>query len=222
MSSRGLPGFLRRSRRWNDFEDEDDEVDEAGDEEEEENKVNDNSGRNKGGQHDHVEEDQKKKQKQQQDVMESTFTASLRFLDPSPLAVSSAKEDADVGYATNESRNKNGDKANQHNRDGDDDDDDDEGYHSGNHSVSTLGDNDPPTPRNTPFGGSRSSSSASNSSNKKGSGAGGPTYRELQFEKILSNNVVKLTELRQVGWNGIPVRHYVLALFTSTVWYYCY
>ena len=32
------------------------------------------------------------------------------------------------------------------------------------------------------------------------------TYRESQFNKILGAQVVKLPELRKLGWNGIPVR----------------
>ena len=193
MSSRGLPGFLRRSRRWNDFDDEDEDND--GDEEQDD--AGDHSSNNNYNQA--AEEKQRQYQKKQQqgeeDVMESTFTASLQFLDPSPLAESSAKEDGHAGYNTNA----NGGGANGHNHDGEDDDD--EGYHSGgNRSVSTLGDIDPPTPQNSAFGGSRSSSS-----NNITTTSGGPTYRQIQFEKILSNNVVKLSELRKVSWNGIPV-----------------
>jgi hypothetical protein len=32
------------------------------------------------------------------------------------------------------------------------------------------------------------------------------TYRETQFEKTISADVVKMVELRNLGWNGIPVR----------------
>ena len=33
-------------------------------------------------------------------------------------------------------------------------------------------------------------------------------YREAQFEKIMSADVVKMVDLRKLGWNGIPVRTY--------------
>lgn len=33
-----------------------------------------------------------------------------------------------------------------------------------------------------------------------------PSYRETQFDKVLGADVVHLTELRKLGWNGIPVR----------------
>jgi hypothetical protein len=33
-----------------------------------------------------------------------------------------------------------------------------------------------------------------------------PSYREMQFDKVLAADVVHLTELRKLGWNGIPVR----------------
>ena len=32
------------------------------------------------------------------------------------------------------------------------------------------------------------------------------TYRESQFEKVIRANNVKISELRKLGWNGIPVR----------------
>jgi hypothetical protein len=32
------------------------------------------------------------------------------------------------------------------------------------------------------------------------------SYRETQFEKVISNDVVKMVELRKLSWNGIPVR----------------
>ena len=31
------------------------------------------------------------------------------------------------------------------------------------------------------------------------------SYRETQFEKIVSNDVVKMVELKKISWNGIPV-----------------
>jgi hypothetical protein len=54
-----------------------------------------------------------------------------------------------------------------------------------------------------------------------GSGRGGdenviPTierrlsYRESQFEKTITNDVVKMSELRKLGWNGIPVSDYII------------
>eukprot|EP00934_Nitzschia_sp_Nitz4_P006169 Nitzschia sp. Nitz4//scaffold41_size133979//104579//106082//NITZ4_003364-RA/size133979-snap-gene-0.107-mRNA-1//1//CDS//3329551521//6159//frame0 len=38
------------------------------------------------------------------------------------------------------------------------------------------------------------------------------SYRESQYDKILSAQVVKLPELRKLGWNGIPTEH------RGTVW----
>jgi hypothetical protein len=194
MPSRGLPGFLRRSRRWNDFDDEDEE-NEDDDADDQDNEKNNNQATGEK-QRQYQRKQQQQQRQQQEDVMESTFTASLQFLDPSPLAESAAKEDT---LYNNTTSNRGGEEPHGHHNH-DDEEDDDEGYHSGgNRSVSTLGDIDPATPHNTAFSGSRSSSS-----NNVGSNAG-PTYRQIQFEKILSNNVVKLSELRKVSWNGIPV-----------------
>ena len=33
------------------------------------------------------------------------------------------------------------------------------------------------------------------------------SYRETQFERIIKADVVQMSELRKLGWNGIPVRH---------------
>jgi hypothetical protein len=33
------------------------------------------------------------------------------------------------------------------------------------------------------------------------------SYRETQFEKTISADVVKMTELRNLSWNGVPVRN---------------
>jgi hypothetical protein len=177
MTSRGLPGFLRRSRRWNDFDDEEDGNDMGNDV-------------NRDG-------SDEANSKQQKASFEASFQAeSLRFLDPSPLVALSAQEDADTddsqsvvaSYKNNE------------------DEDSSTNHHSGDQSVSTLGDFDPTEgrlggpPALTPH------NSLNPSSRQSSTGNNGSTYRENQFEKTLSNNVVKLSELRKIGWNGIPVR----------------
>lgn len=42
------------------------------------------------------------------------------------------------------------------------------------------------------------------------------SYREAQFEKVISNDVVKMVELRTLSWNGIPVR---VTTFSGGIFY---
>lgn len=207
MSSRGLPGFLRRSRRWNDFEDDEEEEEEeaVGNTTTDGNDETENGDDGDKAVEDHVKRRQQYHRQQQQQQQESDepshlMDASLQFLDPSPLAASLAQE-AVVGTSTAAGDYNNGEllaeTASQHfHRDK---------YYDQQHddqaSLSTLGDYDPTTTTTSSSTPHRSTSNASSTSIKVG-------YRELQFEKILSNNnnVVKLSELRKVGWNGIPVR----------------
>jgi hypothetical protein len=198
MTSRGLPGFLRRSRRWNDFEDEDDDDDN--------DEVQENGKDNKDNMKQQQQQQLKNQDQQQQDQQRHNepshlLNASLQFLVPSSLAVSSAKEDVNAGYtgittATDSDGNgKHEDEVDARH--------DDSNHNNDNQSFSTLGDFDPTvgdtSPHNQFRNASRNISDASyNSSSKIG-------YREAQFEKILSNNVVKMSELRKIGWNGIPV-----------------
>jgi hypothetical protein len=208
MSSRGLPGFLRRSRRWNDFEDDDnddhDEVLENG---------NDNKDTKKQQQQ-QQQQQQKQSQGQQQQQQQLNnepsrlLSASLQFLDPSSLAASSAQEDIDAGCTNVTTPLYHGDDSHH----------DDANPNNDSQSLSTIGDYDPTvvdTPPQKLWNNNPISREISDGSYTSKSG-----YREAQFEKILSNNVVKLSDLRKIGWNGIPVRwFFVLSVFVCCVFY---
>jgi type II secretory pathway pseudopilin PulG len=198
MSSRGLPGFLRRSRRWNDFEDDDNDDNDVVLENGKDNNKNTKQQlqlQQQQQQQQQQNQDQKKEQTRKKEPS-LLLNASLQFLDPSSLVVSSAQEDVNAacaGTGTTPDSTGNGKD--------DDDNHDDSNHNNDNHSLSTIGDFDPTvvdTPQHQLRNASRSLSDASYYSSKIG-------YREAQFEKVLSNNVVKLSELRKIGWNGIPV-----------------
>ncbi|KAG7338761.1 Rab-GTPase-TBC domain containing protein [Nitzschia inconspicua] len=188
MSSRGLPGFLRRSRRWNDFEDEDDD---AADNEAD----NDNKGDEK------EDLDQDANQRQCQELSGSNepshlLNASLQFLQPS----------APTGPSTGDIAPSNNNSISSSSKDHPNEDqtpaDDITDKQTDDQSLSTIGDYDPTTGENLSFRSMTAppSTSVGRSSSKVG-------YRELQFEKLLSHNVVKLSELRKIGWNGIPCQY---------------
>lgn len=95
----------------------------------------------------------------------------------------------------------------------------------GGAEVSTRSDDDPsvfssdswqqlPSPAIPDVTSSDPSSGSANLKNHSSESALQPrkTYRETAIEKILSSPVVNLSDLRRVGWNGIPVRH------RSTAW----
>jgi hypothetical protein len=75
---------------------------------------------------------------------------------------------------------------------------------------------EPPTPAPTPYSatdGSSVSSLEASSPEELADPQPLPTptdrkysYRENQFKKIISADVVNMTELRKIAWNGIPVR----------------
>jgi hypothetical protein len=48
-----------------------------------------------------------------------------------------------------------------------------------------------------------------------------PSYRETQFEKTISADVVKMTELRNLSWNGIPVRTDCMTVTNNDYILYC-
>jgi hypothetical protein len=228
MASRGLPGFLRRSRRRDDYDDDDDDDD---DDDEEEDKRNSND--NDDGVD--IVRNEKYYSNGGNKTASSTTTTiaaaaaaapaeldiSLQFLDPSPLAESSAQEDMEYTGATTAVTTTNNNNQDDEiaaaiaaaSLNGQSEVGDEEQYHynNDNMSLSTLGDNDPyieasALNNNRSMPPSRTLSNMSNTS-------GGPrntkkttaTYREIQFEKVLSTPVVKLSELRKIGWNGIPV-----------------
>lgn len=120
------------------------------------------------------------------------------MLDPSHLTQTSAQEGFNTGWtgtpvataathALDANQYESGDENNCRNKDE-------------NYPVSTLDESDPL--RNN-----------KNYTNKRSSAT--RTYRETQFEKLLrtksdnsnSNNVVKMAELRKLGWNGIPPQY---------------
>jgi hypothetical protein len=230
MSTRGLPGFLRRSRRWDDdfgqSSGDDNSVDTDDDDDDNNNEDNRNGDANSA--HDDCSSNRNERRRRKdnnwrEDSADSNahdnvddgkhgnyltnggtneseqVQNALSFLDPSPLDESPAKEDldgenttktdtapSDHPCGTNISSSKNGTAADSSS--GDD------------RSLSSLGDGDL----------SASVTALSTNAATSGSTLGGgtkskPTYRETQFEKILSANVVKLSELRKIGWNGIPV-----------------
>jgi hypothetical protein len=198
MSTRGLPGFLRRSRRWNDdFEDEDNDTDD--------NDTGDGVDNQDGDGKNDAKQKQYQKQQQNDGVDNEPYhlmNASLQFLDPSPLAASSVQGDSNAGYAAAATGNDaypNGGKDPYPDVGGDPDNSYNLQSNNDDHSLSTIGDYDP----TLAAGVSRSTSNVSLTASKVG-------YREAQFEKILSDNVVKLSELRKIGWNGIPVRYAML------------
>jgi hypothetical protein len=208
MSSRGLPGFLRRSRRWNEFEDDDnydnDEVLGNG------NEIKDS---NEQPQHEEQSNQDQQDHHQQNNEPSLLLSTSLQFLDPSSQAVSSAQEQEHVdigciGIATDGIGNGNdapfhGDDANY---------DDNNHNNNDNQSLSTIGDFDPTIVYTPPHQLRNASRGISDTIYTSKIG-----YREAQFEKILSNNVVKLSELRTIGWNGIPVRSVCFFLDGATL-----
>jgi hypothetical protein len=182
MSTRGLPGFLRRSRQWGDdfghsSGDESVDDDDNSTNNNNVNKDNDDNGR------DLDRQSETKKESWAYGLSDSEQVHNaLSFLDPSPLAETSAREDVDAGtetdqpYGDKQQQQQNASMTNASGHMADSSDD-----------LSSLGDAD------------LSASITASVTHAK------PSYRETQFEKILSDNVVKLSELRKIGWNGIPV-----------------
>ena len=226
MTSRGLPGFLRRSLRRDDFytTSEDEDEDEDGDY----NSIEDST--NSSGGSSPLEVNNNTTTTTNNNNKELNKQPSSSVLDPSPLAETSAREDINAGW-TNVSNTINttdsataGSTALDANEDNNYD----------HNSVSTLGESESgqdalPLQSNDATSTSRNYSltadseretnynhNHSSSSNRRSSTT--RTYRETQFEKILctndnnnnnnnNNHVVKMSELRTIAWNGIPPQY---------------
>jgi hypothetical protein len=191
MTSRGLPGFLRRSRRRDEFED-DASNDTRGDNNNEDNVEYDDeeAGDNENGNDDSGNKSNNHNQADPQ--LPSTDIQLNTILDPSPLVESSAQGNA-TARVWNRHDGKYGVDDDQNALDRD--------------SVSTLGDSDHVLEDTLPTNAASRSNvtPARTTSTGTGSEKKRLTYRELQFEKVLADQVVKMAELRTVGWNGIPV-----------------
>jgi hypothetical protein len=172
MASKGLPGFLRRSRRssFNDSDDEEEEDLDASESNDPFQNNNNNSNNNSKQVAPSCEETTtsttaEEQQQQQQQKPSTTSTADETTLYPNN------NDSWKLDYEYEEQQRNTSDRQS---------------------SISTLG---------------------------SGRGGGdenvmGPTierkysYRESQFEKTITNDVIKMSELRKLGWNGIPVSGY--------------
>lgn len=210
MTTRGLPGFLRRSLRRDDFyttsEDEDDDNDYGYDD-------GDNSIEDGTNSHsESIEESNDNETREKINANENISTKIMgekSLLDPSPLAETSAREDMISGLANIIQTHTTG-SPDSYTKDDNDD----------QVSMSSLGDSELGKDDNRSA--SRLPSAATNSANDSTSNnhnrsskrfSINKTYRETQFEKVLGtndgndNHVVKMSELRKISWNGIPPQH---------------
>uniref|UniRef100_A0A7S4ASG3 Rab-GAP TBC domain-containing protein n=1 Tax=Pseudo-nitzschia australis TaxID=44445 RepID=A0A7S4ASG3_9STRA len=253
MTTRGLPGFLRRSLRRDDFyttSEDDDTDDNDNDDDDGENSIEDSmhnteSPSNRPSATQLKDRNNTNTKKQQKTAAlrttpsgAATDSSSSSLLDPSPLAETSAREDANAGWthtnnpstnnssSNNTNNNMNMNTNTKMNGNGD-------FYHDndGQNSVSTLGESVSGIRRmsgNSSYESGNSNNNSNSSSNHRGATSRrSPTksYRETQFEKILgvatganinnsnhnnsnkNNHVVKMSELRQLAWNGIPPQY---------------
>jgi len=230
MTSRGLPGFLRRSLRRDDFyttsEDEDDESDyEDGD-----NSIEDGTNSQSESNVVEVNDNGTKGDINAQENTSMIKSHWSSLLDPSPLAETSAREDVISGW-TNVSNTKcfadtTTSRSSALNTKDDNDD---------QISVSTLGESESGkdamhSHRDAANSISRFSSLTTNSACESISDnhnrssrrfSTNKSYREIQFEKVLgtndnnnntnknsnNNHVVKMSELRKIAWNGVPPQY---------------
>ena len=209
MTTRGLPGFLRRSLRRDDYyttsEDEDDDSD--SEYEDEDNSLaectNSCNGIDamKGNKTESEEGDNITK-------TEKSHTSSL--LDPSPLAETADREDSVSGWTNAADTALPSSPVSD--RKGDFDD---------QISMSSLGESESGKDAihsQTKFSGESSVTNHNSRSSKRFSI--NRSYREIQFEKVLgtddeddinkisnSNHVVKMSELRKIAWNGVPPQY---------------
>jgi len=232
MTTRGLPGFLRRSRLRDDFyttsEDEDDDEDNDYDFDDGDNSIEDDA-KSRNGLEANCNETKKEINEQKNNTSATIQSHASSLLDPSPLAETSAREDVisewtNIADTTLPSDNTKDNYNNDSQR-----------------SLSTLGESEwgkdaVQSHRDVTSGTSRFSSSITNStndnisdnqSNNKSSSkrfSMNKSYREIQFEKVLgtdnnnnddnkknntsnSNHVVKMSELRKIAWNGVPPQY---------------
>lgn len=232
MTTRGLPGFLRRSRLRDDFytssEDEDDDEDNDYDFDDGDNSIEDDA-KSRNGLEANCNETKKENNEQKNNTSATIQSHASSLLDPSPLAETSAREDVisewtNIADTTLPSDNTKDNYNNDSQR-----------------SLSTLGESEwgkdaVQSHRDVTSGTSRFSSSITNStndnisdnqSNNKSSSkrfSMNKSYREIQFEKVLgtdnnnnddnknnntsnSNHVVKMSELRKIAWNGVPPQY---------------
>lgn len=225
MTTRGLPGFLRRSLRRDDYystsEDEDDDDYDDGD-----NSIEDGSNSRSGSS---LVDDNKKGTSE--GVVDDKNTSTMKshhpsLLDPSALAETSAREDMISGWTNINNGNTaiSGSPAS-----------DIKDSNDGQISVSSFGQSDSGkdaihsqrhgTSSSSHFSSTTTNTNESTGNNHNRGSRRYPTnksYREIQFEKILgtndnnsnntskntiSNHVVKMSELRKISWNGVPPQH---------------
>lgn len=237
--TRGLPGFLRRSRRRDDFEDTEDENEDDSHYEDDDDTDDINTidgisdGCSDGLENDNHDTSFLPRSLSSSSSPNNNKTNNNSVLNPSPLAERSAQDD----YNKDHKGNKNGndehrnisynETSNKYSSNGNNNNTDDD-----NDSVSTLGESDSVHNNhsrksvlmsNNNIGGSGNEMNDYNNNHTSrrsstNSTIASKTYRETQFEKILcmndikksnsnSNNVVKMTELRKIGWNGIPPQY---------------
>ena len=209
MTSRGLPGFLRRSLRRDDLystsEDEDDT----------ENSIEDDL----NGQSGSIVH---KTQGENNQLKNTMKLHSSSLLDPSPLAETSAREDLSSGWRNISNTYDNTESTNCKSTASGTKEDIDEQI-----SVSTLGEPDSGrdashshrdvTGSTLRFSSSTTNFGVENIGNNQNRGSKrhstSKSYREIQFEKVLgtkdnnTNHVVKMSELRKIAWNGVPPQY---------------
>jgi len=154
MSSRGLPGFLRRTRRG-DIDESDDDVDEKAGIQRPLSSIN-NSNSN------------------------ATLATPLSSSTPASVIISDSIEPELEGESITEASFKS------------------EFSVTLDSTVNVTDDTLAANARQDSFNSSSASQNNLTSSKRI-------TYRESQFNKVLGAPVVKLPELRNLGWNGIPV-----------------
>jgi hypothetical protein len=200
MSGKGLPGFLRRSLRRN-FEEED------------EDDRNSTSGANTAP------------SKPVQAIIPERGAAKV------PDTLEADEEEYDThhngsnhvaqggeGRTTTEGAAKNGELQGKSNNDGTTNTKDVVKF-DGEHSVaSSIASSNNGNPSSSEDWRQEDSSSQQQHSVVPRSMERKYSYRETQFEKVISHDVVKMVELRKLSWNGIPVR---AATFLGGMFYAC-
>ena len=181
MTSRGLPGFLRRTRR-SDFEESDDEIDDdlnGGESDREDPSNRGTNGTSKTNNHENGNH--------------PDATAATNVVD-----TSSSSSPLDPLNDDNDDSQKSSSRSSQEHEN-----QQSQPQSQSSDDVSTLG-----------ASGITQQMDSFHSLSSRTSDRRVSTYRETQFTKVLSAPVVKLPELRKLGWNGIPVRHCFVLLCT--------
>ncbi len=178
MTTRGLPGFLRRTRR-NDFEESEDDADVDTDVDTDANYMNENY-------KEMHNRDHQDKKKQNHKDLEASASASNK--QQSKAAVARFTDGIDNEEVDTQLENKGESTISAQPKNTNATDTQQRTSKINKASTMVASDN---------FDSYHSLSSIKDRR---------VSYRESQFSKILNAPVVKLPELRKLGWNGIPVR----------------